>query len=172
MSRLLDSFSFDRILLYSWWFVVLPLSMDLVDNNSWYFLPQLVRLNSPRGWCGSAVEPGSNWLQIDLRAPSIIRGFRTQGVIRGSGSAAFTSAVRIQTANNLTGKEYFHLTRITGNYIVNRRTMLYFNRDIFNSQTKVHTTKLSQKLELKTCIYVQNILIFLPHCSTYDIITL
>ncbi|XP_026678835.1 uncharacterized protein LOC103508436, partial [Diaphorina citri] len=63
---------------------------------------ELVRLNSGRGWCGNAIEPGSNWIQLDLKAPSIIRGFRTQGVSRGMGGQAFTSAVRIQHSNNLT----------------------------------------------------------------------
>lgn len=66
------------------------------------FNKEMVRLNSARGWCGNAIEPGSNWIQLDLKAPSIVRGFRTQGVTKSLGIQAFTSAVRIQHSNNLT----------------------------------------------------------------------
>ena len=42
-----------------------------------------IRLNSEQGWCGTSTiidtsNPG-NWAVIDLKAPTIIRGFRTQG---------------------------------------------------------------------------------------------
>ncbi|XP_072154980.1 uncharacterized protein uif isoform X2 [Bemisia tabaci] len=66
------------------------------------FGKELVRLNSFRGWCGNNVEPGTNWILLDLKAPTVIRAFRTQSVARGSGSLAFTSAVRIQYSDNLT----------------------------------------------------------------------
>lgn len=62
----------------------------------------MIRLNNARGWCGSNVEPGNNWVQLDLKAPTIIRGFRTQSVTRADGHLAFTSAIRIQYTNNLT----------------------------------------------------------------------
>ncbi|KAK6617037.1 hypothetical protein RUM44_005394 [Polyplax serrata] len=62
----------------------------------------MVRLNNARGWCGNNVEPGKNWVQLDLKAPTIIRGFRTQSVTRTDGNLAFTSAIRIQYSNNLT----------------------------------------------------------------------
>jgi hypothetical protein len=57
---------------------------------------QMVRLNSGRGWCGTRKEAGINWVLIDLKAPTIVRGFRTQSVMRPDGNLAFTSAVRIQ----------------------------------------------------------------------------
>lgn len=62
----------------------------------------MVRLNSGGGWCGNTVEPGSNWVLIDLKAPTIIRGFRTMSVNRADGNVAFTSAVRIQYTDDLT----------------------------------------------------------------------
>lgn len=57
---------------------------------------QMVRLNSGRGWCGTRKESGINWVLVDLKAPTIVRGFRTQSVMRPDGNLAFTSAVRIQ----------------------------------------------------------------------------
>lgn len=63
---------------------------------------QMVRLNSGGGWCGTSTEPGSNWVLIDLKAPTIIRGFRTMGITKEDGSIAFTSAVRIQYSDDLT----------------------------------------------------------------------
>lgn len=62
----------------------------------------MMRLNTMRGWCGTNVEPGDNWVLIDLKAPTVIRGFRSQGVMRGSNKIAFSSAIRIQYSNNLT----------------------------------------------------------------------
>ncbi|XP_055387901.1 uncharacterized protein LOC129616312 isoform X2 [Condylostylus longicornis] len=59
------------------------------------------RLNSA-GWCGSSVEPGANWVMVDFKAPTILRGFRTMSVQRFDGNIAFTSAVRLQFTNNLT----------------------------------------------------------------------
>lgn len=56
----------------------------------------MIRLNSGVGWCGSNIEPGFNWVMLDLKAPTIVRGFRTQSVQRADGRLAFTSAVRIQ----------------------------------------------------------------------------
>lgn len=70
--------------------------------------PQGVRLNNGDGWCGNNMETGANWVMIDLKAPMIIRGFRTQVVARIDGNIAYTSALRIQYTNNLTDvfKEY------------------------------------------------------------------
>lgn len=62
----------------------------------------MVRLNSGGGWCGNTNEPGSNWVLIDLKAPTIIRGFRTMSVSRPDNTLAFTSAVRIQYTDDLT----------------------------------------------------------------------
>lgn len=62
----------------------------------------MVRLNSGSGWCGNTIEPGSNWVLVDLKAPMIIRGFRTVSVTRPDGNVAFTSAVRLQYSDDLT----------------------------------------------------------------------
>ncbi|GBP19642.1 Fibropellin-1 [Eumeta japonica] len=62
----------------------------------------MIRLNNGGGWCGNNLEAGANWILIDLRAPTIIRGFRTISVMRADGNVAFTSAIRIQYTNNLT----------------------------------------------------------------------
>ncbi|KAF7987305.1 hypothetical protein HCN44_003067 [Aphidius gifuensis] len=61
-----------------------------------------IRLNHGDGWCGNSIEPGTNWVMIDMKSPTIIRGFRTQVVARSDGNIAFTSAVRIQYTDNLT----------------------------------------------------------------------
>lgn len=62
----------------------------------------MVRLNNGGGWCGYNLEAGANWILVDLRAPTIIRGFRTMSVMRADGNIAFTSAIRIQYTNDLT----------------------------------------------------------------------
>ena len=62
----------------------------------------MVRLNSGVGWCGNTIEGGSNWVLIDLKAPTIIRGFRTTSVPRPDDTLAYTSAVRIQYTDDLT----------------------------------------------------------------------
>ncbi|XP_071439306.1 uncharacterized protein uif isoform X2 [Hetaerina americana] len=63
---------------------------------------EFIRLNSLSGWCGTSPEPGANWVMLDMKAPTIIRGFRTQRVARANGNLAFTSAVRIQYTDDLT----------------------------------------------------------------------
>ncbi|XP_052128948.1 sushi, von Willebrand factor type A, EGF and pentraxin domain-containing protein 1 [Frankliniella occidentalis] len=63
---------------------------------------EMVRLNSLGGWCGVNAESGANWVLLDLKAPTVVRGFRTQSVTRLDGNVAFTSAVRIQFSDNLT----------------------------------------------------------------------
>lgn len=62
----------------------------------------MVRLNSAGGWCGVNAESGANWVLLDLKAPTVVRGFRTQSVARHDGNVAFTSAVRIQYSDDLT----------------------------------------------------------------------
>lgn len=49
-----------------------------------------------RGWCGDSAEPGTNWIMFDLKSPTIVRGFRTQGVLRMANKFAYTTAIRIQ----------------------------------------------------------------------------
>lgn len=61
----------------------------------------MIRLNS-YGWCGASMETGSNWVLVDFKAPTLIRGFRTMAVQRADGSTAFTSAVRLQFTDDLT----------------------------------------------------------------------
>ncbi|XP_073822904.1 sushi, von Willebrand factor type A, EGF and pentraxin domain-containing protein uif isoform X2 [Musca autumnalis] len=65
------------------------------------FSKGMVRLTSG-GWCGASAEPGANWILIDLKAPTILRGFRTMSVQRFDGNIAFTSAVRLQYTDDLT----------------------------------------------------------------------
>lgn len=62
----------------------------------------MIRLNSGGGWCGDSSDLGANWVLIDLKAPTIIRGFRTMSVNRLDGNIAFTKAVRIQYTDDLT----------------------------------------------------------------------
>lgn len=61
----------------------------------------MLRLNSG-GWCGASSEPGANWVLVDFKAPTIVRGFRTMSVQRADGNVAFTSAVRLQYTDDLT----------------------------------------------------------------------
>ncbi|XP_067122803.1 uncharacterized protein [Centruroides vittatus] len=61
-----------------------------------------VRLDSSSGWCGNIPRAGENWIQVDLRAPVVIRGFRVQSVSRTDGSQAFPLSVRLQYTDDLT----------------------------------------------------------------------
>lgn len=47
-------------------------------------------------------EQSSNWVMFDLKAPTTIRGFRTQGVLRAANKFAFTTAIRIQVSEDVT----------------------------------------------------------------------
>lgn len=60
-----------------------------------------VRLNAAAGWCGNSNEPAKNWVIVDFKSPTIIRGFRTMSVQRADGQIAFTSAVRLQYTDDL-----------------------------------------------------------------------
>lgn len=61
----------------------------------------MLRLSS-YGWCGLSNEAGQNWVMIDLKAPTLIKGFRTMHVQRYDGTVAFTSAIRLQYTDDLT----------------------------------------------------------------------
>ncbi|XP_013781236.1 uncharacterized protein LOC106465521 [Limulus polyphemus] len=61
-----------------------------------------VRLDSPVGWCGNVPREGENWIQVDLQAPTVVRGFRTKTVLRHDGSQAFPLTVTLQYTNDLT----------------------------------------------------------------------
>lgn len=66
-----------------------------------------IRLNSELGWCGTSTIVGfntGNYVIIDLKAPTVIRGFRTQGVKRHDGRLAFPTAIRLQYTNDLSDK--------------------------------------------------------------------
>lgn len=64
---------------------------------------QGIRLNDNNGWCGSSKETGgANWVMIDMKAPTIVRSFRMQVVVRKDNTVAYASAVRIQYTNELT----------------------------------------------------------------------
>lgn len=89
----------------------------------------MVRLNSDVGWCGNTIEGGSNWVLIDLRAPTIIRGFRTTAVPRFDGNLAFTSAVRIQYNDNLTDvfKDYRNPDGLAVEFTIEKPTLSILN---------------------------------------------
>lgn len=63
---------------------------------------QNIRLNNGLGWCGNSQESGSNWVLIDLKAPTIIKGFKTMSVDRQDDNYAFTTAMRLQYTDDLT----------------------------------------------------------------------
>ena len=86
----------------------IPNESIMVSGSEEGYPKELLRLNSPLGWCGSSniidtTNPG-NWVTIDLRAPSVIRGFRTQGVRRADGQLAFPTAIRLLYTNDLSDK--------------------------------------------------------------------
>lgn len=72
-----------------------------VSSSEEGYAKGMVRLTS-MGWCGNNIDPGSNWVLIDFKAPVILRGFRTMSVQRNDGSMAFTSAIRLQYTDSLT----------------------------------------------------------------------
>ena len=73
-------------------------------NKDW------VRMESRVGWCGTSKQEGQvvtsdpdlgNYVIIDLKAPTIVKGFRTQGVQRLDGRLAFPNAIRLMYANDI-----------------------------------------------------------------------
>lgn len=69
-----------------------------------------MRLGSTAGWCGANFAKGGNWVLIDLKAPTVIRGFRTQGVHKIGGGVAYASGIRVQYTDDLTDvfKDYIN----------------------------------------------------------------
>ena len=70
----------------------------MVSGEEEDYPKELIRLNSQLGWCGTSTltdtsNPG-NWVVIDLKAPTVIKGFRTQGVRRKDGRLGFPTAIR------------------------------------------------------------------------------
>lgn len=64
------------------------------------FPKEFVRLTTSTefGWCGANFNKGNNWVLIDLKAPTVVRGFRTQGVARPEQGVAYASGIRVQVA--------------------------------------------------------------------------
>lgn len=60
------------------------------------------RLANSNGWCGAVPRVGENWVQVDLKAPVVIRGFRIQPVQRFDASQAYPVTIRLQYADDLT----------------------------------------------------------------------
>ncbi|CAG9863735.1 unnamed protein product [Phyllotreta striolata] len=99
-----------------------------VSSNEPGYDKSMVRLNGP-GWCGNTIEGGSNWVLIDLKAPTVIRGFRTMAVQRSDGNVAFTSAVRIQYTDDLTDvfKEYRNPDGLAVEFTIEKPTLSILN---------------------------------------------
>eukprot|EP00096_Caligus_rogercresseyi_P005025 TRINITY_DN1980_c0_g2_i1.p1 TRINITY_DN1980_c0_g2~~TRINITY_DN1980_c0_g2_i1.p1 ORF type:complete len:2992 (-),score=731.35 TRINITY_DN1980_c0_g2_i1:531-9380(-) len=66
-----------------------------------------IRFNSESGWCaatGGASGGNSNgphWILFDLKSPTILRGFRIQGINLPNGLLAFPNALRLSYTNEL-----------------------------------------------------------------------
>ena len=61
----------------------IPNDAIIVSGEEEGYPKERIRLNSDLGWCGNSdvtdtSNPG-NWVVIDLKAPTVIKGFRTQG---------------------------------------------------------------------------------------------
>ena len=84
--------------------------MKITKFNILCFYFQSVRLNSLSGWCGGENAPGRNWVMVDLRVPTVIRGFRTQPVGRPNGELAYATSIRLQYTDDLTDvfREYIN----------------------------------------------------------------
>ncbi|CAG0905248.1 unnamed protein product [Darwinula stevensoni] len=80
----------------------------LVSGQERGYPKEDVRLSSDVGWCGASGNPNSNFIVIDLQAPTVLKGFRTQPVVRHDGIVAFASVLRLQYSDELTDlfKEY------------------------------------------------------------------
>jgi hypothetical protein len=79
----------------------------IVSGSEVGYEKEKLRLNSERGWCGSSTITGTNtgnWVTIDLKSPSVIRGFRTQGVRRHDGRLGFPTAIRLLYTDDLSDK--------------------------------------------------------------------
>ncbi|KAL7042588.1 hypothetical protein ACKWTF_001212 [Chironomus riparius] len=73
----------------------------IVSSTEEGYNKNMIRMNSG-GWCGASQEPGQNWVLIDFKASTLIKGFRTMQVQRSDGTTAFTSAIRLQYSDDLT----------------------------------------------------------------------
>ena len=64
------------------------------------FPKESVRLSTKGGWCGAESGSGNNWVVVDFKAPTVLRGFRTHPVLRRSSGVAFASFIRLQYADD------------------------------------------------------------------------
>ena len=79
----------------------------IVSGEEEGYPKEKARLNSEGGWCGTSRVTGTdtgNWIMIDLKSPSVIRGFRTQGVRRLDGTLGFPTAIRLMYTNDLSDR--------------------------------------------------------------------
>ena len=58
----------------------------------------MIRLNSVGGWCGNQQAAHQNWITVDLKAPTVLRGFRMRPVQRFDGTIAYASVLRLQVS--------------------------------------------------------------------------
>ena len=61
-----------------------------------------MRLNAEGGWCGARQGPKVNWVMIDLRAPTVVHGFRIQPVSRPDRAVAYAKSLRLYYTDDLT----------------------------------------------------------------------
>ncbi|ODN06404.1 Fibropellin-1 [Orchesella cincta] len=82
----------------------IPDSAITVSSAQDEFPKDYVRLTTSTefGWCGANFNKGNNWVLIDLKAPTVVRGFRTQGVTRPEQGIAYASGIRVQYTDDLT----------------------------------------------------------------------
>ena len=76
-------------------------------NKDW------VRMESRVGWCGNSKQQGpvvskdpdlGNYVIIDLKAPTVVKGFRIQGVQRLDSRLAFPNAIKMMYADDIADK--------------------------------------------------------------------
>ncbi|KAG1655606.1 Fibropellin-1 [Nymphon striatum] len=115
----------------------------------------------------SGTEQGYN-KNIDLRAPTVIRGFRTQGVTRIDGSVAYATSLKFQHSNNLT--DVFH-----NHYSLDGRPIL-FRTTVSSGIATVHMPEPLETRYLKIIISSYDVApclrIELMGCSRQDCIGL
>ena len=70
-------------------------------------------MESRVGWCGNRQQQGpvvskdpdlGNYVIVDLKAPTVIKGFRIQGVQRLDSRLAFPKAIRLMYADDIADK--------------------------------------------------------------------
>jgi len=114
-----------------------------VSGSETGYPKDMVRLNSPLGWCGTSSQTGpedpklGNFVIIDLKAPTVIRGFRTQGVQRLDGRLAYPTAIRLMYADDIADK--FRELRNADGSQVEFRVLDGAQQSIMNLPTPIET---------------------------------